>query len=658
MKRNLAAVGLSSSFTLTLIVWALWLLWPGDAVADSTFVYAVQVSAVVQAVPPQITLNWKPDPFGANSYTIYRKGKEDTTWGSPIALLPGSATTYTDFAVVIGAAYEYQIVKAASLGYKGFGYIYSGINSALTEQRGTVLLVVGVESVAGLDNEIAQLKSDLAGDGWTAVRLDVSTNASPESVHSMILGYYWADPAHVNAVFLLGHIPVLQSGYMDYDGHGARPMPADAYYGDIYYDWPTAPGSSPSYIPSDIALMVGRVDMANMPGAGAAVPWPNEKELLRRYLVKNHAWRQKLFTVPRRALMGNRRGDEAGLAVAASGYRAFEALVGSGTTVEANINDTAPAAQRWGSMLAAGSYLWAYGCGAGLDTGISYLGTHGTYSEVWSTDLVGQNARGVFMMVFGSHLGNWDHPDNIMRAVLATPDTGLACVMSGEPHWFLHHMGLGETIGYSTRLSLNNTTLYQNQVNAFNRAVYIALMGDPTLRLDPVSPPPWISASAGAGGVTLSWGTPSDPIQGFHVYRASPPDSLFVRLTPSLLGFNTFTDTSAPVGASVYMVRAVGLTTTPSGSYFNPSQGVFTTATVTAAPVPIVVQAEAGNGGLTLTWNSQPGAAYHVESAAAAPNQSNWVNISGAITASSTTTSWTDTAAVGSVARFYRVGTP
>src|SRR6185436_3494357 len=105
------------------------------------------------------------------------------------------------------------------------------------------------------------------------------------------------DPANVQAVFLFGHVPVLQSGNLNYDGHLARPMPADAYYGDVDGDW----SGSPDFIPSDVELMVGRVDLFNMPGAGAAIPWPNETELLRRYLNKDHDWRNKLINVPRRA---------------------------------------------------------------------------------------------------------------------------------------------------------------------------------------------------------------------------------------------------------------------------------------------------------------------------------------------------------------------
>src|SRR5690348_13470048 len=148
--------------------------------ADSTFVYAVQLSATVQSSLPQITLSWEPDPYGANSYAIYRKAKEDSTWGQPLATLPGEALGYTDTAVAVGSAYEYKLVKAATLGYTGYGYIYSGIQVPIIDQRGKLLLVVAGESTSALTNEVDRLESDLIGDGWQVARLYVSTNDTPE----------------------------------------------------------------------------------------------------------------------------------------------------------------------------------------------------------------------------------------------------------------------------------------------------------------------------------------------------------------------------------------------------------------------------------------------------------------------------------------------
>jgi hypothetical protein len=616
----------------------------------------VQISAEVQTNPPQITLKWEPDPYGANNYVVYRKAKQDNLWTSQLATLPGDATNYTDATVAAGTNYEYQIVKQGTLGYAGYGYIFAGIQAPAIENRGTIVLVVGEESTVGLTNELDRLQQDLVGDGWSVIRHDVSSNDAPATVRQLIISDYQANPTNVNTVFLLGHVPILQSGFMNYDGHGARPMPADAYYGEMNNDWPIDPTNSPNYLPSDVALMVGRVDLANMPGAQSAAPWPGEVELVRNYLNKDHNWRTGQLKVAQQALMGNRRGDEGGLAVAASGYRAFEPLVGPGNTVEANIADTAPADQRWSSMLERGQYLWAYGCGGGQDTAIGYLGTHASDYEVWSTDLVDGDAHAVFVMVFGSHLGNWDHTDNIMRSVLATPETGLACCMSGQPHWFFHHMALGETIGYSTRLTMNNTTLYQTQSNLFPRAVYIALMGDPTLREEPLLPPASVSAATDAAGVHLTWNNAGPAEAGCNLYRSASAAGPFARLNPAPVQTSSFTDVTAAPGNYTYMIRAVALQTNFSGSYINLSEGIFTKVTVSSPTMPIVLRLSERTNNITLTWPSQAGVLYHVETSDF-PTPGEWHPAGASLPASGPTNSWSEPV-TNSADRFYRVVSP
>jgi hypothetical protein len=625
---------------------------------DATWIYTVQISASIQSSPPQITLQWEAnDPYGVRSWSIYRKAKDATSWNFVTSLGP-DVTNWTDSSVSAGSAYEYQIIKAAT-NHTGYGYIFSGINAPLTESRGTCLLVVATDSTPGLSAELARLQSDLTGDGWLVIRHDVSSNQTPLSVRSTITNDYYADPANVNTVFLFGHVPILQSGpNLNYDGHLVRAMPADAFYGEMNNDWPTNLPSSPGFLPSDVKLMVGRVDLANMPGNGAPVSWPSETELLRNYLNKDHNWRHKLFTVSRRALMGNLRGDEKGEATAASGYRNFEPLVGPGNTIRANVEYVAPANARWVNMLGASEYLLAYGCGAGQPAACSGLGTNdGTFSDCWSTDIVGVDARAVFVMLFGSWFGQWDYTDDLLRSVLATSSVGLTSCMAGRPHWFLHHMGLGETIGYSTRLSMNNSTLYQNQSNGFTRAIYVALMGDPTLRLDQLAPPANLTATPAGGAVNLSWNPSADPVLGYHIYRATQASGPFSRLSSSLVSQTTFSDLNVMPGNYTYMVRAVTLQTTPSGTYFNPSQGIFADATVLSPPAPMTLLVNRAENHIQLTWNSQPGSSYHVQSKTSL-TQANWTDLSGSIIAASATTSWSDPAPTTDRQRFYRVVSP
>jgi len=280
------------------------------------------------------------------------------------------------------------------------------------------------------------------------------------------------------------------------------------------------------------------------------------------------------------------------------------------------------------------------------------LGTNGQYFDVWSTDVVGEDAHAVFVMLFGSWFGNWDDEDDIMRSVLITPSLGLACCMAGRPHWFFHHMGLGETIGYGTRLTMNNSTLYQNQTNGFPRAVYIALMGDPTLRMDPVAPPAALSANRGTSSVMLRWSASPDAVLGYHIYRASVPAGPFSRLTSSLVTGTTFTDAASSSNAFTYMVRAVKLQTTPSGTYSNASQGIFV-----SAPASFALRAAESSHSLVLTWNSQSGTVYRVLTKTNL-NQAAWTDSGYRVTATGTSASWTDTSLTSNPQRFYKIVSP
>jgi len=71
---------------------------------------SVQLSATVSNDPPQIDLTWKQDP-SANEYVVYRKFLDDLTWGTPVATLPGTATSYSDQDVEVGVGYEYAFFK-------------------------------------------------------------------------------------------------------------------------------------------------------------------------------------------------------------------------------------------------------------------------------------------------------------------------------------------------------------------------------------------------------------------------------------------------------------------------------------------------------------------------------------------------------------------
>ncbi len=619
--------------------------------SDGNSVYAVRLSASVQESPPQITLRWMADPNRAQSYTVYRKAPDSQDWGGNYSL-SGDATEYVDGEVAVGVAYEYRVEKLVTStipSYRGYGYIYTGIAVPLIENRGTLILIIADTAWSNLSNELLRLEEDQIGDGWQIVHHVISSTSSPEEVKTLITTDYLAAPANVTAVLLFGEVPVFRCGNLNVDGHGSRAMPADAFYGDMDGYW----YDSPSYLPSDVELMVGRVDLSNMPGQNAATPWPSEIELLRNYLNKDHRWRHKMINVPSRAIVANRFDSDFGEAFSASGWRNFEPLVGPGNIVEANVQDNAPVGQRWITLVASNSFLWSDGCGAGSYTTIGSLGTRGMYHDVWSVDIVGRDTRFIFGSFWGSWFCDWDSTDNIMRAPLATPTMGLATCWVGRPHWYFHHMGLGEPIGYSTRLSMNNYSLYQNQSNAFTRGIHIALMGDPTLRLHPVAPPANFDGVDSGNGVQLTWSGSADNIVGYHVYRANSSRGPFLRVTGSLLSGTTFTDSTIKPGFYSYMVRAVKLQLTSSGSYLNPSQGIFASVNVTSTP-PVTVTIVRTLQGPRLTWNSVAGMSYWVMSKQNLENPT-WLAASGNITASGPSTSWTDTSGSTNRRAFYRI---
>jgi hypothetical protein len=575
--------------------------------SDPAAEYSVQVSATVETSPAWVRLHWPQDAFAMpNSYSIYRKAPGGSSWGSEM-VLPGSATNFVDTNVAVGGAYEYQIVKATSA-YTGYGYICVGIQAPLIEERGKVVLVVDNTHAASLSNELARLQEDLAGDGWTVLRHDVRRNDSVLKVKSLIQADYTTDPSNVKAVFLFGHVPVPYSGNLVPDGHypdhyGA--WPADAFYADMDGEWTdisinnakasearnrNVPGDGKfdqSEIPSPVELQMGRVDLANMPGRKARDgpgTFPSEVELLRRYLNKDHNFRHKRIAVAPRALVHDSFGVRGGEAFAASGYRSFAPFFGA-----ENIT-TLRSKGEWISTLKSNSYLWAYGCGAGTYTSIDGLGKALPHYEGTTIELVEADGKAVFTMLYGSWLGDWDSEDNILRAVLATPSEGLVSMWSGRPHWFLHHLALGEPVGHAVRLAMNNRSNgpYRNQINSLPAHIQIGLMGDPTLRMHPVAPPSNLNASASASCVHLAWTASPDTVVGYHVYGAASAAGPFRRLTAALIHQTDFTDAGGSGGS--YMVRAVKLETSASGTYYNPSQGIFcaSPANNPVAPVPIV----------------------------------------------------------------------
>lgn len=575
--------------------------------------YSLQLQATVSDTPATITIEW-PKETGVTNYTVYRKLKDDTSWGSVLATVPynAGATTYTyvDTNVSVGVGYEYQVIKnMPTAPTAAWGYIYTGINLPAVESRGKLILVIDSTYEASLSTELTQLREDLAGDGWTVISHSVARNATVPSVKALIKADYDADPTNVKSVLLFGHVPVPYSGQLNPDGHADHlgAWPADVYYAemsDAWTDvesWPTSSSARQTNIagdgkfdqsnpPSAVELQIGRIDLANMTTFAPLT----ELDLLRQYLTKNHQYKHKIIAPTTRAMMVDGFGPYTGEAFSHGGWRNFAPLVGS-----ANIATTT----NYFNTLSSNSYLWTHANGAGTTASISGFGSTSTY--------VTNSPKSVFNLLFGSYLGDWDIANDILRAPLASSGWGLVSVWFARPQWHLYHMGLGETIGYSTRLTQNNTTLYQSLTSprSYDNQIHIALMGDPTLRNNVVSPVSNVTVTnPSSNNIDISWTASADSgLTGYYVYRSTSQYGAYTRVTTNPVVGTTYTDAAPYAGGTYYyMVRAIKLETTPSGSYYNQSQGVFDSITISAinqAPVITLTSSAsvALTGSLTLT---------------------------------------------------------
>ncbi len=542
---------------------------------------AVQITASVQVSPPSITLNWITTPT-ATQYTIFRKLKTATLWGSPVATLSGTITSYVDNTVTAGISYEYKISRSAAPTYAVpiYGFINTGIEVPAIENRGNLILVVDSAFITSLSSGILRLQNDLEGDGWKVVRLNVLRTSSVTNVKAKIVTAYNLDPLNTKALFILGHVPVPYSGNINPDGHpdhlGA--WPTDTYYADINGNWtdvgPATTTASPartqnlpgdgkfdqSIIPSTLELQTGRVDLYNLTSFTLT-----ETQLMQNYLNKDHDYRNKIFTVQKRAVVDDNFGYMNGEAFAASGYNNFGPLVGS-------VNITA--ADYFTVMTGTNnSYLWSYGCGGGSFNSAGGIGTTSNFAT--------SNLQGIFTMLFGSYFGDWDVQNSFLRAPLAQ-GTMLTNSWSGRPHHQYHHMAMGENIGYSMWVTQNyQSSLYYPNIYGINGGwVHNGLMGDPTLRNDVVGPVSSVVATVNGNNCNITWAASTETnIVGYNIYMKNDTNTAYVKINPAPINITSYIDNCLLYpGIYKYMVRALKLENTPSGTYYNLSEGVADTA--------------------------------------------------------------------------------
>lgn len=532
---------------------------------------SVQLNATGTSGPDAVTVFWKPYS-GATQYKVFRKALSAASWGTAIATLPGTDSSYVDNTVALGTLYEYRVERTAPT--NAFGYIVSGVNTKLNHNNGIMLLLVDSFYTPLLNPEISQLINDYESDGWFVKQIIIDRNSSVALVKTKIINIYNQDPTNTKAIMLLGHIPVPYSGLINPDGHpdhlGA--WPADVFYAETDGNWTdsfvndnTSASDSRNYnvpgdgkydqsnLPSNTELQIGRVDMYNLP-----VFAKSDTILLKNYLDKLHLFKVRGF-IPNDLGVIEDNFSAYSEGFSSSGYTNLATSVG----IE-NIFTT-----DWLATLDTINALWSYGCGGGW-----YQGAGGICS---SNEFATDSVLSVFNMLFGSYFGDWDVQNSFLRSPLGS-GTVLTNVWAGRPHWQFHQMSMGYNIGYCTFKTQNNSSTYYTSnlsPGYFGRWTHIALLGDPALRMHYIAPPSSLNCTEDANNIIhLTWTGSSEIVLGYHVYRKASGSVNWAQLNSSIISGTSYNDSTLVTGGEYeYMVRAARDQQTASGIYQNLSLG-------------------------------------------------------------------------------------
>jgi hypothetical protein len=504
----------------------------------------------------------------------------------------GQESRWFDTEIEPGNRWEYFIERDGDV--KGF--LAGAIDGEVLDNPGKIALVIEESVLGPLEPEIEQLRTDLIAEGWSVVSFEVAKTDSVVDVKALLQG----EPDLVSAM-LIGHVPVPYSGAINPDGHSDHygAWPADTFYGDLSEQWTdetrdvssgsraqnhNTPGDGKfdqNNIPSDVDLEVGRIDMFDLPAFEES-----EVELLRRYFERNHAWRTGQIDAEPAVVIDDNFGT-----YAPGSYSAWllSSVVGRENLEEGDFLET----------LTESPYLFGFGSGAG-----NYSRAQGVAKTQQFAEM---EIKGVFLMLFGSYFGDFDSTDNLLRASIAGEGNALTAVWAGRPVHRHHAMGIGHTVGFAVRHTQNAREMMVSNYNT--RKVHVALLGDPTLRAFPFQSGGPVSAVSDGeqGEVALSWEVSSaTDVVGYHVYRSDSEDGPFVRITVDPTPENMYQDRVEAEGQWWWMVRAIRVEETASGSFFNPSAGQIASLEVTIEPVDTSSYLDTGEAGSTDTGHEEP----------------------------------------------------
>jgi len=552
-----------------------------------------QIGVVPDFQNNSINLEWNKLP-NVSGYKIYRKVKGGSAFNF-VTNKSVNDTTFVDANVPVGVAYEYAVYASHTNDISG--YVCAGLNIDVTHQRGNVLLMIDSNYITAAQNEIEIFKIDLIKDGWKVLVQYAGRNETPQVVKQRISSCHGSSA--LEGVILLGNIPVPYSGDIAPDTHSDHigAWPADVYYSDMCSNsnniWHDASLVNTSAVNtrnhnivgdgkfdvsvatnnSSTKIFVGRIDVSDMSTINS-----DDVVLFKQYIQKNHAYRASVNKFKEQGLIDDNFGYFYGEAFAQNGWRNMSALLGADKITEGD----------YMTDMKNDSYLWSYACGGGWNTGATGVGT--------TTSFKSNQIQSVFTMLYGSYFGDWDEENNFLRAPIASPSSTLVSFWAGRPNWFLHTMAMGDPIGYSYLNTVNNTGNYFPEGFA-NAQVHQSIQGDPTLHMYVYEAPTNLQAFEVNNGhsVKLEWSFSVDTsVVGYYVYRASNINGDFQLLNQTPVSSAEFTDTNPLPSASnlsstTYMVRAVKLEETVTGTFYNLSPGDITEGFSSNAPLAVTV---------------------------------------------------------------------
>ncbi len=569
---------------------------------------SAEVQVIYSRNPLAAKIEWKPPESGgtSNYLTLSRRewvARSAARYGDPgfvsVGLLPVAALSYTETNLSPGQLLEYELVNSTTTNYR-LAVFPVGSEVPWREKRGGVLLVIDESITAGIALELATLESDLTLDGYTVTRtitprmkIDPATTgtaigpqrrAEVDAVRSAINVWYRKAPTLNRSVLLIGRVPIPYSGTSAADGHADHQgaWSSDLYYADIddamhtgLPQWTdtssqitgvpartqneAGDGKFDQATPIDGAeLEIGRIDFSR-------ITFAPELDLLRRYLLRNHAYRTRTGAyqqiLPKMLIVDN-FGTFGGENFARIAWEGAAAIFGKNSAFAAS----------WFAPGTTAPHFISYGCGAGSYTSVGGIGSSGNFST--------QVTSSPFTALFGSYFGDWDYPNGLLATAIAGPNNNLALstLWANRIDIDFTPLAVGASIGVVARRKADH--LHNG-----------SLLGDPTLRIQYFAPPQNLQAIRASNSVSLTWaGSPTVSTNaqfvGYHVFRRPVGTPEFVRITGVPLSAEhphgdaiselTFRDTSsiAQSSAMEYAVVTMGLIYSGTASYFDSSQAI------------------------------------------------------------------------------------